>query len=174
MNDTSFAIQKITLRPSTFADINFLEALTMIQEFKLVNDTTWFLAKDRFVADFSPKKGGLGIKGRKTTTYKNISINDTTIAARLDEIERSPKVELLDKSSSNNESEWQALRHEPLGKTEKAVYAVLDTLNKNKTFLLYKDAAEFLVKGIKEVGNYTFGPWFNVLSSNKWEGIRLS
>jgi hypothetical protein len=173
VNDTSFAIQKITLRPSTFADINFLEALTMIQEFKLVNDTTWFLAKDRFVADFSPKKGGLGIKGRKTTTYKNISINDTTIAARLDEIERSPKVELLDKSSSNNEAEWQALRHEPLGKTEKAVYAVLDTLNKNKTFLLYKNAAEFLVKGIKEVGNYTFGPWFNVLSSNKWEGTRI-
>jgi len=173
VNDTSYAIQKITLRPSTFADINFLEALTMIQEFKLINDTTWFLAKDRFVADFSPKKGGLGIKGRKTSTYKNVLINDTAIAYKLDEIERSPKVELLDKSSSNDEVEWQALRHEPLAKTEKAVYAVLDTLNKNKTFLLYKDAAEFLIKGIKEIGNYTFGPWFNVLSSNKWEGTRL-
>lgn len=173
INDTSFAIQKITLRPSTFADINFLEALTMIQEFKLINDSTWFLAKDRFVADFSPKKGGLGIKGRKTTSYKNVFINDTNIAAKLDEIERSPKVELLDQSQSQNEAEWQTLRHEPLAKTEKAVYAVLDTLNKNKTFLLYKNAAEFLVKGIKEVGNYTFGPWFNVFSSNKWEGTRI-
>jgi hypothetical protein len=173
VHDTSFAIQKITLRPSTFADINFLEALTMIQEFKLVKDSIWFLSKDKFVADFSPKKGGLGIKGRKTTTYRNILINNVEVAEKLASIVKSPQVDLLEKSSSNDEAEWQSLRHEPLGKTEKAVYAVLDTLNKNKTFLLYKDAAEFLVKGIKEVGNFTLGPWFNVLSANKWEGTRL-
>jgi hypothetical protein len=173
VNDTSFAIQKITLRPSTFADINFLESLTMIQEFKVVKDSVWFLSKDRFVADFSPGKGMLGIKGRKTTTYKNILINDSTINAKMEHIVKSPQVDLLKNSSSNDEAEWQSLRHEPLAKTEKAVYAILDTLNKNRTFLFYKDVAEFAVKGIKEVGNITLGPWFNVLSSNKWDGVRL-
>ena len=173
IHDTSFAIQKITLRPSTFADINFLESLTMIQEFKLINDSTWFLSKDRFVGDFSPRKGMIGIKGRKTTTYKNVVINDNDVFERLAKIKKSPEVELLAKSSSENEIEWQSLRHEPLSKTEKAVYMVLDTLNKNKTFQFYKNAGEFLVKGIKEVGNYTLGPWFNVLSANNWEGVRV-
>lgn len=173
IHDTSFAVQKITLRPSTFSDINFLESLTMIQEYKLINDTTWFLYKDRFVADFSPGKKTIGLKGRKTTTYKNIVINDSVVSSRLASIVRSPKIDLLPKSQSNLESDWEAIRHEPLGKTEKAVYAVLDTLNKNKTFLFYKQTAEFLVKGIKEVGNYTLGPWFNVLSANNWEGTRL-
>jgi len=173
VHDTSFAIQKITLRPSGFADINFLEALTMIQEFKLVNDSIWFLSKDRFVADFSPQKGGLGIKGRKTTTYKNILINDSSITEKLNGIVKSPQVDLLENANLVNEQEWQTLRHEPLAKTEKAVYAVLDTLNKNRTFLRYKSTAEFLVKGIKEVGNITIGPWYNVMSANKWEGTRL-
>ena len=173
VNDTSFAIQKITLRPSTFADINFLESLSIIQEYKLINDSVWFLAKDRFVADFSPGKGLIGLKGRKTSTYKNVRINDTAVDNRLTGIVKSPQVDLLPKSKSEDEVEWQALRHEPLGKTEKAVYTLLDTLNKNKTFIFYQQTAEFLVKGIKEVGNFTLGPWFNVLSANKWEGTRL-
>lgn len=174
VHDTSFAIQKITLRPSTFADINFLQSLSLIQEFKLVNDSVWFLAKDRFVADFTPGgKDKLGIKGRKTTTYRSIKINDSTIDAVFNSTVKNPEIRLLPNSTNNNEKEWQTLRHEPLEKTEQAVYTLLDTLNKNKTFLFYKQSAEFLVKGIKEVGNYTLGPWFNVVSSDRWEGLRL-
>jgi hypothetical protein len=174
VNDTSFAIQKITLRPSTFADINFLQSLSLIQEFKLVNDTVWFLSKDRFVADFTPGgKDKLGIKGRKTTTYRSIKINDTTIDAVFNSTVKNPEIRLMPNSTNNNEAAWQTLRHEPLAKTEQAVYTLLDTLNKNKTFLFYKQSAEFLVKGIKEVGNVTLGPWFNVISSDKWEGLRL-
>lgn len=174
VNDTSFAIQKITLRPSTFADINFLQSLSLIQEFKLINDSVWFLAKDRFVADFTP--GGadkLGIKGRKTTTYKSIRINDNQIDSVFSSTVKNPEIRLLQNSNNNNEATWQTLRHEPLAKTEQAVYTLLDTLNKNKTFLFYKQSAEFLVKGIKEVGNITLGPWFNVISSDYWEGLRL-
>jgi hypothetical protein len=174
VNDTSFAIQKITLRPSNFADINFLQSLSLIQEFKFIDGAVWFLAKDRFVADFTP--GGidkLGIKGRKTTTYKSIKINDTSIDIALKSALKNPEIRLLANSNNNNELTWQSLRHEPLAKTEQAVYTLLDTLNKNKTFLFYKQSAEFLVKGIKEVGNVTLGPWFNVISSDKWEGLRL-
>lgn len=174
VHDTSFAIQKITLRPSTFADINFLQSLSLIQEFKLVNDSVWFLAKDRFVADFAPAgKDKLGIKGRKTTTYRSVIINDNAIDAVLNSTVKNPEIRLLPNSNNNNEASWQTLRHEPLAKTEQAVYTLLDTLNKNRTFLFYKQSAEFLVKGIKEVGNVTLGPWFNVISSDRWEGLRL-
>jgi hypothetical protein len=173
IHDTSFAIQKITLRPSTFADINFLSALSMVQEYKLINDSVWFLSKDKFVADFSIGDRTIGLKGRKTATYKNVVINDNQIQDKLSKIVKSPEVDILPKSKSEDEQEWQTLRHEPLGKTEKAVYALLDTLNKNKTFLFYQDIATFLVRGVKEVGNVTVGPWFNVISANKWEGLRL-
>ncbi|MFX5933762.1 hypothetical protein ABTE76_19555, partial [Acinetobacter baumannii] len=48
--DTAFAVQKITLRPSAEVNINFIEGLTLIQEFKKINDTAWFIYKDKFVA----------------------------------------------------------------------------------------------------------------------------
>lgn len=174
VHDTSFAIQKITLRPSTFTDINFLQSLSLIQEYRLVNDSVWFLAKDRFVADFTPGgKDKLGIKGRKTTTYRSVKINDSSIDSIFNSTVKNPEIRLLPNSNNNNEATWQALRHEPLAKTEQAVYTLLDTLNKNKTFLFYKQSAEFIVKGIKEVGNVTLGPWFNVISADRWEGLRL-
>lgn len=173
VNDTSFAIQKITLRPSTFADINFLESLSMIQEYKIIKDSIWFLAKDRFVVDFSPVKGKLGIKGRKTTTYINVKINDSSVSNRLMGIVKSPQVDLLPNNNSEEEAEWQKLRHEPLSKTEKQVYALLDTLNKNKTYLFYQQTAMLIIKGTKDFGNFTLGPWFNLISGNRWEGSRF-
>jgi len=128
VHDTSFAIQKITLRPSTFADINFLQSLSLIQEFKLVQDSVWFLSKDRFVADFTPSsKGRLGIKGRKTSTYKLVKINDSAITVVLNAALKNPEIRLLPNSKNNNELTWQTLRHEPLAKTEQAVYTLLDT-----------------------------------------------
>ena len=54
VHDTSFSIQKITLRPSQDANLNFVSGLTLIQEFKLINDSIWFLYKDKFVADVTP------------------------------------------------------------------------------------------------------------------------
>ena len=80
VNDTTFAIQKMNLRLGKDANINFLEKLSMIQEYKLINDSTWFLAKDKFVADLAPfGKESFAFVGRKTTTYKNVVTNDSSV-----------------------------------------------------------------------------------------------
>jgi hypothetical protein len=50
----SFAIQKMSLRLGKDANVNFLENLSLIQEYSMINDSTWFLSKDKFVADVSP------------------------------------------------------------------------------------------------------------------------
>ena len=70
----TFAIQRMNLRLGKEANVNFLENLSLIQEYKMLNDTTWFLSKDKFVADISPVgKDRPGFIGRKTTTYRNVS-----------------------------------------------------------------------------------------------------
>ena len=80
----TFAIQKMNLRLGKDANVNFLETLSLIQEYKLINDSTWFLSKDKFVADLSPiGKNRPGFIGRKTTTYKNIVVNDSSVVNEL-------------------------------------------------------------------------------------------
>ncbi len=75
VHDSSFAIQKMTLRLDASSNVNFVQELTIIQEFTLLHDTTWFLSRDKFVVNLTPLgKNRMGMIGRKTTTYKNIRL----------------------------------------------------------------------------------------------------
>jgi hypothetical protein len=174
VNDTCFAIQKITLRPSADANINYIGGLSLIQEFKLINDTTWFLYKDKFVADIIPLgKKKLSLKGRKTTTYKNVLLNDTTITIALHKTKKAEQIDVQQNLLNKSDSFWASNRHEGLNKNEQTVYKVLDTLEKNPTFIKYRNILNFITTGTKDIGNITIGPWFYWISGNNYEGTRL-
>lgn len=173
VHDTSFAIQKIMLRPAADANLNFITGLTLIQEYKLVNDTTWFLYKDKFVADITPmSKKNLSLKARKTTTYKNVLINSNIVAAKLDSNKSNEDIVLKRDAGNKPDSFWLEKRHEPLNTNEQTVYKVLDTLTNNKTYLFYQRAFNFLTTGTLDVGNVRIGPWYYWFSGNTYEGAR--
>jgi hypothetical protein len=136
VHDTSFSIQKITLRPSIDANLNFISGLTVIQEFKLIYDTIWFLYKDKFVADISPVgKSHVGFKARKTATYKNVLINSDFVRANLDSNKSNEEILLRQNVLNQPDSFWVQNRHEPLNKDEQTVYKVLGTLMTQKTYV---------------------------------------
>jgi hypothetical protein len=64
-------------------------------------------------------------------------------------------------------------RHEELTSTEQAIYKMIDTLLKSPSYQRYSNAIYFLTVGYKNIGNYEIGPWFNWVSSNIYEGLRL-
>ena len=174
VNDTSFAIQKITLRPAVDANINFLSGLSIIQEYKMINDTTWFLYKDKFVADISPiGKKSLSLKGRKTTTYRNIVLNSDSVTTEINKVKLPETVQLADNYKNESDTFWANHRHEELSKSEKTVYKLLDTLENNKTYVHYRNTISFLTNGTKDFGNIRVGPWYNWISANPWEGLRV-
>lgn len=174
VHDTSFAIQKITLRPSTDANINYVKKLSLIQEYKLINDTTWFLYKDKFVADIEPLgKKTMAFKGRKTATYRNVLLNNTATVETLSKTKKSEQVDVALNSLDYADSFWVSNRHEKLNKNEQAVYKVLDTLEKNPTYRRYRTTVNFLTTGTKDIGNIRIGPWYYWLSGNGYEGNRV-
>jgi hypothetical protein len=174
VNDTTFAIQKVTLRPALDANINFVKGLTLIQEYKLINDSSWFLYKDKFVVDIAPTgENKLGFKGRKTTTYRNIIVNSDSVTNELSKSKPSEDVVLMPGTQSLPDSFWIKNRFEPLSKNEQNIYALLDTIQKNKTFIFYKNSIDFLATGTKYVGNFVIGPWYYWLTGNQWEGTRV-
>ncbi len=174
VNDTSFAIQKITLRPSADANINFITGLTIIQEYKFIKDSIWFLYKDKFVADVSPLgKKHVSFKGRKTATYKNVVINDTSVTNELAKSKPSEDIVLLPDVQNKPDSFWQQHRHEPLNSNEKTVYAVLDTLEKNPAYNRYRHILGFITTGTKDFGDIRIGPYYYWYTSNRWEGSRV-
>jgi hypothetical protein len=172
--DSSYAIQKITMRPSGEANVNFVQQLSLIQEYRLIDDTTWFLAKDKFVADVSLLGKATGsFKGRKTTTYRNVLLNSDSIAQVLSTNKKAEEAIVLPNSEDKSRQYWDTSRHEKLSKNEASVYYMIDTIQTLPAFKKYSNAIMFLGTGYKNIGNYQIGPWQNWVSANLQEGTRV-
>ncbi|MBS4063733.1 MAG: carboxypeptidase-like regulatory domain-containing protein, partial [Chitinophagaceae bacterium] len=174
VHDTSFAIQKMNLRLSADANLNFVEKLSVIQEYSLINDSIWFLKKDKFVIDVSPiGKQKFGVTGRKTTTYERVMVNSGKVWESLLKNKQLEETVLLPGATDQTELYWLEQRHDTLSKNEKAIYAMVDTLQKMPLFKKYTNLITFLGTGYKPLGKLEYGPWFNAISSNVVEGLRL-
>lgn len=174
VHDSTFAIQKINLRLSNTANINFLQTLSLIQEYKMINDTTWFIAKDKFVADVIPMgKNSPGFIGRKTTTYKNIMVDDASISEELEKNKIQEETITIEGAMEQSKAFWTENRHEELSKNEKAVISMIDTLRNAPVFQRFTNTLNFIGTGYWNTGNFQLGPWFNWFTANNWEGFRM-
>lgn len=171
----TYAIQKMNLRLGEDANVNFLETLSLIQEYRLLDDsTTWFLAKDKFVADLKfVGKEKIGFIGRKTTTYKNIVINDTSVVNEISKNKLVEEVITLPDAQDKGKEYWAVARHEELSKNEKGIIKMIDTLTNAPVFKKFINTLNFIGTGYLNTGNFQLGPWYNWVSANSWEGFRI-
>lgn len=173
VHDSSFAIQRIQLRLTGLSTVNHIENLSIYQDFSMINDTLWFLSKDKFIADIFPNgKNKMGMKGRKTTTYRNISFDREAIEKALISNRLAEEVVVLPGANEKTKSYWDDTRHEALTKNEVGIYKMIDTLQQMPLFKKYTNTLTFLTTGYKPLGNFEIGPWFNWVTFNAWEGTR--
>jgi Family of unknown function (DUF5686)/CarboxypepD_reg-like domain len=170
----SFQVLKINLYLGKDANVNFIDRLSIFQEFIPLNDTVYFLNRDKFFADFKVLgKQSLTLIGRKTTSYRNIIINSDSITALFKQQNIEEVVTTKAGSNLKTDSAWNAMRHDTLSKNEKAIYATIDKLLQMPKFQRLQNTLKFIGTGYKTLTNYEIGPWFNWISSNSWEGLRL-
>lgn len=174
VHDTTYAIQKMNLRLGKDANVNFVERLSLIQEYSLINDSTWFLSKDKFVVDVTPiGKNSLAFIGRKTTLYTNVIVNDSSVLKELAKNKKKEEVILPSDAAKKTEHFWSLSRPEELTQQEKAIYTMIDTLLKLPAFQRYTRWINFIGTGYMPVGKFLLGPWQNWVFNNSVEGLRL-
>ena len=170
----SFVVTKISMFLNKDANINFISRIGIVQEFSKINDTTFFLGRDKFFADFNAfGKKSLTLIGRKTTTYRNIVINNDSITAILKDQNIQELVETNANAKIQNDSSWNSLRHDSLSKNEKQIYQTVDKLLEMPKFQKLQRTLRFIGTGYRNVGIFEIGPWFNWISNNNWEGYRF-
>jgi len=171
--DSVYAIQRINMEVPKAANINWMGNATMYQEFATV-DSFWFCIEDKYTAAFTAynSKKLPGMIGRKTTTYHNIVINDTSVTKVLDNTEYKEEVIVSDSARKRSDYWWQQNRPDPLTKNEKRIYKMVDSINGMRITTVYKKTITFLASGVKDFGPIELGPYFNVYSSNSVEGNR--
>ncbi len=170
----TFQIQKINLYLGKDANINYLDRISIFQEFIPLNDSVYFINRDKFFADFKVLgKKSLTFIGRKTTSYRNIEINSDSISRFFKQQNIQEMVSSKQGSNLTNDSTWNNLRHDTLSTNEKAIYSTLNQLLQMPKFQRLQNTLKFIGSGYKQLSNYEIGPWYNWLSANSWEGTRL-
>jgi len=173
--DSVYALQRISMEVPKDANINWVRRVSVYQEFAPVEDSIWFALKDKFTADFTAPYGAKlpGFIGRKTTSYKNIVVNDPVIAKVVNNPDYKEDVIVADTARLLGEEFWTNARHDTLTKNERAIYSMIDTLESMPFFTRYKNLIKFFASGVKEIGPIELGPYWNVYSSNPIEGQRF-
>ena len=91
--------------------------------------------KNSKITSVTTGENKLGFKGRKTTTYRNVIVNSDSVTNELSKSKPSEDVVLMPGTQELPDSFWIKNRFEPLSKNEQNIYTLLDTIQKNKTFI---------------------------------------
>jgi len=174
ISDSTWAVKKINMRIADDANINFIEDFILHDDYEQVNGE-WMLQKDILVINIAPtetkSKEKMGFIARKTTTYKDIIINQP----KPDDFyaENNQAVTILDDAGDKTEEFWQANRHDSLSVQEKKIYAMVDTIRKVPAFQTYLDVINVIATGYLEEGPVDIGTLFSFYSNNSYEGDRI-
>lgn len=169
ISDTTWAIKRIEMSIPKDANINFINAANVVQEFTQI-DSTWMLSKDRLIIDFAMNKNQVGIYGRKTTSYKNVIVNQPKDVKFY---EFGDKIVVEDDALKQTDDFWNANRHDSLSIREKKIYHMIDTIKTLPVYKTWVDIFTLFVSGYRVVNNFEIGPYFNLISYNKIEGPRV-
>ena len=169
-NDTSFAVKKISMEAPHDIDINWVERVSIFQEFNEVADSSWMITKDKLVVDFQEPKGTFGLIGRKTALYRDFEINQKANDAYFKVPE---DILVADGVFEKSDSFWNVKRHEVLSKNEARIYHLIDTIRQMPVYKTWETTFITLVTGWKKVGPFDIGPYFTLYSSNSEEGHRF-
>jgi hypothetical protein len=178
--DTSFAVKRLEMSVPDDVNLNFVKALAVVQEYvpsidSTGKDTAWMVTRDRLVIDFKydenrKKPRQVGFYGRKTTSYKNIVINEPRPT---DFFNRSENLVVQDSAILKDDAFWATARHDTLSKNEKLIYHIVDTV---KSLPIYKTWYQWIyifVTGYKQIGPVELGPYYKTYSYNDVEGHRF-
>ena len=172
--DTVYAIQRMSMDVSQLANINWVDRISIYQEFAPV-DSFWFPIKDKFVANFTIYNSHKlpGFIGRKTTTYHHVVVNDTSVTNMLENPILRERVTTADSAKKKTDEWWAINRPDSLTKNEKTINKMVDTINKMPITTYYKNLITFFASGVKDVGPIQLGPYYYLYSSNAIEGSRF-
>ncbi len=174
IHSKDYAVQKVSMEVSERQQVNWVDKVSVVQEFEKKEEAGWFLIKDKFFVDFIPTKiaRAAGMIGRKTTTYRDIIVDDEDISKVINDKKNKQDLIVLEGAADQDEAFWNRKRHTVLSKNEKAIYKMIDTIQSLPVYNKYYNIIYFLSTGIKEVGPIEIGSIYNLYSRNIIEGNR--
>lgn len=166
-----WAVKQVSMEVAKHVNVNFVDKISIFQQFTLMNDSLWMISKDKIVIRFKVTQNMLGVIGRKTTSYRDYRINRPDIDKFF---ETRTDIAVDAKAFKKDESYWEQNRHEELTLNEAGVYDMVDSLKNIQAFKTWVDVFNMVVTGYYDVKEWVeVGPIASAYSPNDVEGHRF-
>ncbi len=169
-NDDKLSVVKVDMRVSEDVNLNYVEDLQIIQEFKLFDDKAWMLTRNEMIIDFNITKTGTGMYGRKAIFYNNYVLDHPIADSIFNGIENEV---LLDDNENRDIEFWEENRIVALTEQEQDIYTMVDSVQHLPGFQKTIDIVMLVIAGYWNFNNIDIGPVNTFYSFNEVEGLRL-
>ncbi len=165
LDSTNF-VKKTVLNLPKDINLNFIQSLSIVQEFNRASDGTRLLMKDNLAIEFSLFPKSDGFYARRSNTYSNHSFDSTTDSTGFSAATSHKSAE-----SVNND------RSDTVPSGVKSMEKMLKQLRNDPFFNITEKITSAVLTGYiqsSSVDNkFTFGPMYSTASMNTVEGLRL-
>lgn len=169
IEDSTFALRKLTLSITNKANLNFIEKLKITQELERTSQGVLVPVKTRILIDIAEiSKNSAGMIATFSNSYENLIVNKERSAKFYD-----VAIQLNEDATQKTDAFWDTSRHEQLSVDEKRALAKIDTLTNVKVIRNYVELINILFNGYKKIGKVDWGPYALLYGYNVLEGHRF-
>lgn len=173
VNDSTMFIKKIDMRVPRGINLNFIENMTISQEFDRAPDGSRLKKRDDVIIEASIVPGTQGLYIRRNMAFDKHDFNEWADPG-VYEIEQ--KTKYAQEAKVRAEDFWNLERILTLSEKEKNVGTMMDRLREVSLFYWSEKILKILFLGYVQTGNpskFDLGPVNTLISFNPVEGIRL-
>lgn len=165
----NYSIRKIDMGINRNINFDWIQNITITQDFEKFGDKGWLLSKEETAIDFGLLKNSVGLLGERTIALSNYKFNEPLD----DKIFNGPRRKVRIIPLSDSEGFWESNRIIPLNKSEAGTYVMIDSINKIKAFKRWMNIIMMFPNDFLNLGKIEIGPEDNLFSFNPVEGTRL-
>lgn len=176
IGDSSFLVKKAQLSVPRAINLNFVDQLSISQDFKLSAEGLRHKETDNMTVELTIIPGTQGLHIDRTTVYSN---HDTLPASNPDIYNYRGSRIVTPLASMRGESFWDSQRPLPLKESELRIGEMAQRLRSNSTYYWAEKTMRILASGyiptaaVDSASKFDIGPWNTFISGNDIEGTRL-
>lgn len=175
LDDSTYAVKKCTMNLPKKTGVNFVDNLSIDQDFTQLPNGNWVLTDDDMTVELSFIKGTQGLEVERTTKYTDYKFDP--IEARLFRLRGSviKEANMLNKSDEY----WAKVRQVPLTAKESNMDVFMNRIEQIPGFKYVIFGAKALIENFVETGSkghpskFDFGPVNTIVTSNYVNGTRF-
>lgn len=171
--DSSFFVKKAVLNIPHKINLNYVDNMTIIQEFDRTQDSIRILKKDDIAIEFKLTEKSKGVYARRINTYSNYVFTppDQSVFASENHVIILPDAKEKDKEY------WMTTRHIPIKDKEDNVKKLMSELHRAPLYSYSEKIISILVNGFIPTAainsKFDIGPVSTLISGNSFEGARF-